>query len=232
MCRFPIAIAFASVTFQSLVVLIPGHAQDSTGSTTVQTPEGKQPEPHQPMPTDPSMILSAEPTAGNWQLDFRPGELRLYNDPATSVSYWYFTYKVINRTGQDRWWGPKFELLDESGKIQRSGRNVPVIITKRIEALVGNPLIEDQYQVLGEIRQGESNAKEGFVVWPAGDAQSVEFSLFVRGMSSELRKVPDSTDGTEKILHKTMKIDFRVPGDAKQRGSEPAMQEQVEWILR
>ncbi len=38
-----------------------------------------------------------------WELDFEPGELRLYVDTAgEAAAYWYFTYKVTNRTGRDQ----------------------------------------------------------------------------------------------------------------------------------
>ena len=44
-----------------------------------------------------------------WELDFEPGELRLWVDTAgESAAYWYFNYKVTNRTGRDQVWAPSF----------------------------------------------------------------------------------------------------------------------------
>jgi hypothetical protein len=192
----------------------------------------REAQPDQPLPVDPAQIVSSEPAPGAWQLDFKIGELRLYQDPVTQEAYWYLTYKVVNRTGQDRWWGPKFELYDDRGGLARSGRNVPVIVSKRIESLLGNPLVEDQYQVLGEIRQGEANAKEGFVVWPAGAAESTELTIFVRGVSSEVKAIPDPKSGEARQLHKTVKFEFRVSGDPRARGSQPVPCEQTQWIMR
>lgn len=229
MRQLPHAIACAALLVLSAT---PVMAQESPGSSPAVPPAQTDPKPHEPIPTDGTMTVPAEPAPGHWQLDFQVGDLRLYTDPESGAHYWYLTYKVVNRTGLDRWWGPKFELLDDSGKVRRSGRDVPVIITKRIEALLGNPLLEDQYQVLGEIRQGEANAKEGFLVWPAGDGDTAELSIFIRGMSSELRKVPDPVTGESKVLYKTVKLDYRVSGDGTQRGSEPVVREQMEWILR
>jgi hypothetical protein len=37
-----------------------------------------------------------------WELIFEPGKLRLYIDPIDQQPYWYFTYKVTNRTGKVR----------------------------------------------------------------------------------------------------------------------------------
>ncbi len=185
------------------------------------------------MPTDQALTLSPEPSEGNWQLDFQPGDFRLYTDPETHQNYWYFTYKVVNRTGQDRWWAPKMELLEDHGGLRRSGKDVSPITVKRIEALIGNKLIEDQFQIIGEIRQGESNAKEGFVVWSSDALLATELHLFIRGMSSEFKKMPNPAEGGAEItMHKTMKRDYRVSGDPQARGSTPLDCEQTEWILR
>lgn len=208
-------------------------AQDSTTPTTPKAPPKSHPQPTQPEPTDSAKTITAEPSPGNWQLDFTPGDFRLYTDPQTGEHFWYFTYKVVNRTGQDRWWAPKFELLVDGGSLRRSGKNVSPITMKRVEALIGNKLIADQYQVLGEIRQGESNAKEGFVVWSADSLEATEMHLFIRGMSSELVKVPNPQGEGEPILtYKTMKRDYRVSGDPADRGSKPVECEQTEWIMR
>ncbi len=208
-------------------------AQDSGAGSAPKAPKQSVPQAAKPLQTDPSLTLPPEPSAGNWQLDFYPGDLRVYSDPETHKNYWYFTYKVVNRTGQDRWWAPTMELLEDHGGLRRSGKDVSAITSKRIEALIGNKLIEDQYQVLGEIRQGEANAKEGFVVWSEDSLLATELHLFIRGMSSEFKKIPNpSGSGEDVTMHKTMKRDYRVSGDAEARGSTPVECEQTEWILR
>lgn len=222
-CQFICAVAIT-------LPFVGGQALAQSGGAGAVPP--KEPQPHEPMPVDGSKTVSATPSEGHWQLDFKLGELRLYRDPESGVSYWYLTYKVINRTGQDRWWGPKFELLDDHGRLRRAGRDVPVIVTKRIEALIGNPLVEDQYQVLGEIRQGEANAKESFLVWPAGEMDATELHLFARGMSSEISTVADPKTGESHVLHKTLRSDFRVSGDPAARGSDPVECELSQWIMR
>ncbi len=218
----------------SVVGLLGAHAQEATpGTPPPPAPKTKEPEPAKPIPTDPSLTLPPEASAGEWQLDFVPGDLRLYTDPTSELSYWYFTYKVVNRTGQDRWWAPRIELYEDSGRLRRSGKGVSPITMKRIEAFIGNKLVQDQYQVLGEIHQGEVNAKQGFVVWDADPTTATEMSVFIRGMSSEIKRIPSETaGGAETVQYKTMKRDYRVSGDAEARGSEPVECEKTEWILR
>ena len=207
--------------------------QGSSEQTAPKSPPpAAAPSPSEPLPVEAERTLPAEPAEGQWQINFAPGELRLYIDPESAESYWYLTYKAVNRTGQDRWWAPKMELLDDHGRLQRSGKEIPVIVVKRIQALIGNPLIEDQYQILGEIHQGESNAKEGFVVWKAAPLDATELHVFIRGLSSEFKRVPDPKGGPEVVMHKTMKRDYRVPGEPQARASTPLICEQTQWILR
>lgn len=229
--KLNLACVFAVTSF----AIVFASAQDSgAGATpTPKAPKKSEPQPATPSPTDPALTLSPEPSEGNWQLDFQPGDFRLYTDPETHQNYWYFTYKVVNRTGQDRWWAPKMELLEDHGRLRRSGKDVSPLTVKRIEALIGNKLIEDQYQIMGEILQGESNAKEGFVIWSSDALLATELHLFIRGISSEFKKLPNPLEaGAEITMHKTMKRDYRVSGDAQTRGSTPVECEQTEWILR
>lgn len=229
----PFTVRFIAFVTLIAFVLLSVNAKSFQSESTPKVPVPAKPQPAEPSPTDPALTLPPEASEGNWQLHFAPGDFRLYIDPETGVDYWYFTYKVVNRTGQDRWWAPRFELMDDQGRIRRSGKDISPITMKRIEALIGNQLIQDQYQILGEIRQGDPNAKEGFVVWNALGAMSTELNLFIRGMSSEIKKVPNpSKGGIDITMHKTMKMDFRIAGDAMARGSIPVPCEQTEWILR
>lgn len=156
-----------------------------------------------------------------WELDFRPGALRMFTDATEGKSYWYFTYKVVNRTGRERMWAPRFELFTDSGQIERSGREVPSRVTASILEMLGNKLLEDQNQVIGEILVGEENAKEGLVVWPADDLAVTEFTVFVTGASGKVRRVPDPKTGESRVERWTIRFNYIVPGDATARGSTP-----------
>jgi hypothetical protein len=51
-----------------------------------------------------------------WQLDFEPGQLRLYTDPIDGEHYWFFTYVITNNTGRDQLWAPFLRALHRSGR--------------------------------------------------------------------------------------------------------------------
>jgi hypothetical protein len=167
-----------------------------------------------------------------WQLNFEAGDLRLYVDEDTKSRYWYFTYTVTNRTGKDQLWVPNMVLYTDGGEILQAGRDVPSQITEDILDLLGNELLEDQNEVIGDILQGKEHAKEGLVIWPARNTKVTEMSLFVAGISGETARVKNPATGKEVILRKTLQRDYLVPGDAVARGSTPAEFVEETWILR
>jgi hypothetical protein len=167
-----------------------------------------------------------------WELHFDSGPLRLYTDAQTGLHFWYFTYTVTNRTGRDQLWAPSLTLYTDGGAILASGRDVPTRVTEDILDLLGNDLLEDQNEIIGDLLQGRENAREGLVVWPANSAQVNELSIFVRGISGETARVKNPVTNEDVTLYKTLQRDYLVPGNATARGSEPVALEEEQWILR
>lgn len=172
------------------------------------------------------------PVPFRWELNFEPGHLRLYVDQETGGTYWYFTYTVTNRTGKEQLWAPSLVLYTDNGEILEAGRDVPSQVVEEIRDMLGDPLIEDQNQIIGDIFQGREHAKEGVVVWPANHLNVTEMSLFIAGISGETARVKNPVNGQEIILRKTLQRDYLVPGNALARGSEPVQLVQQQWILR
>jgi hypothetical protein len=167
-----------------------------------------------------------------WELDFQPGYLRLYVDPVDDTAWWYFTYKVVNGTGEDQLWAPSFVLFTDAGEILTSGRDVPSHIEEDIRSLIGNKLMETQNEAIGEIFQGPEHAREGLVVWPARETDVNELSLFIAGISGETARIANPLTGEELILRKTLQRDYLIRGDALSRGSQPIELLRERWILR
>jgi hypothetical protein len=167
-----------------------------------------------------------------WELSFEPGDLRLHVDDVTGAAYWYFTYMVTNQTGKDQLWAPSLVLYTDTGEILPAGKDVPVRITQELLALLGNPLMEDQNQIIGDIHQGKEHAKEGLVVWPVGNLEVNEISLFISGISGETARIKNPVSSEEVILRKTLQRDYLIPGEALARRREPAELVSQAWILR
>jgi hypothetical protein len=167
-----------------------------------------------------------------WQLDFEPGDLRLYVDPVDGRTYWYFNYSIINRTGADQLWAPSFVLYTDSGEILESGRGVSTRVTESLVNLLGNDLLELQNEIIGDIFQGPEYAKDGIVVWPARRTDATEIALFVAGISGETARVRNPLTDEQVILRKTLRRDYLIRGDALARGSEPVELVEEDWVLR
>lgn len=167
-----------------------------------------------------------------WELRFEPGHLRLYLDEARGDAYWYFTYMVTNRTGDDQLWAPTFTLFTDAGEILSSGRGVPAAIAEDLMQLLGNELLESQNEVIGEILHGREHAKEGLAIWPARNLEVNELSLFIAGTSGETAKVKNPVSGEDVLLRKTLQRDYLIPGDAPARGSKPVDLIRQQWVMR
>lgn len=156
-----------------------------------------------------------------WEIDFKPGDLRLYVDPTDGRHYWYFTYTVTNLTNRDLIFAPKIELFLDSGEVLRSGRGVPTRAVGQVRRMLADPLLEDQNRIIGDLRVGRENARTGIAMWPAEDQDVTEITLFIRGLSSDRKVVKHHGSGEDVSLYRTLRREYQVPGDPEARGSDP-----------
>jgi hypothetical protein len=189
-----------------------------------------------PLPWSASVAVAGHPKPAavpyRWELDFTPGDLRLYIHPDDGAAYWYFTYAITNRTGREQTWAPELVLFTDDGHILRSGANVPPEVNASLLALLGNEFLEVQNEILGEIFPGKGHMKEGLVVWRAPAKDMTEMSLFISGLSGETARIRNPVTNDEVILRKTLQRDYLVPGNDAGRGSTPAELVGQRWILR
>ncbi len=167
-----------------------------------------------------------------WELVFEPGDLRLYVDPVADQAFWYLTYEVTNRTGRERVWAPSFILFTDAGEIVASGRGVSTRVAMDIHELLGNELLENQHEIIGEIFHGREHAKEGLVIWRADELDVTEVSMFVAGISGETATINNPITGEIVVLRKTLQRDYIVPGDVLARGSRPVEPVRHRWVMR
>ena len=167
-----------------------------------------------------------------WELRFEPGPLRLFVDPIDRGAYWYFTYVVTNGTERDQIWAPDLVLFTDAGEILRAGDQVPSRVEEQLRELLGNELLETQSEIIGTIRQGIEHARDGLAVWPVGETQITELSLFIGGLSGETARITNPLSGEPIILRKTMERRYRAPGDPIARGSRPLEFISQRWVMR
>ena len=171
-------------------------------------------------------------TPPRWELEFEPGALRVYVDEASEQVYWYFTYMLTNRTGRERTWAPSFTLYTDAGEILAAGRGVPTRVTDDLHELLGNRFLENQNEIIGEIFHGRDHAREGLVIWRAGNLRVNELSMFIAGISSDTARIEHPVTGQDLVLRKTVQRDYLVPGDLLPHGSKPVELVTEHWVMR
>jgi hypothetical protein len=115
---------------------------------------------------------------------------------------------------------PRVELFTDKGEIIRSGRGVPTEVTRRLRGLLQNKLLEDENQIIGDLRQGKEHAKDGLLIWSATDLGSNDLTIFLTGLSNDTEQVAHPVTGEKIVLRKTLRLDYRVAGNADERGSD------------
>jgi hypothetical protein len=180
-----------------------------------------------------------DPIPRRWQLELQPGPLRIATIDVKDEgpkAYFYMTYKVTNASGGDLLFAPSFDLATDQGDVLRSGRDVPAAVTKSLLESLGNKYLEDQISIVGNLLQGEGNAKEGLVVWPAGSLRLTQLEVYAAGFSGETKSVDiqDPTTGkpAKATVRKTLQIRYQPTGEIRDQGSKPFDVLEQRWVMR
>lgn len=187
----------------------------------------------------PGMAPEPDPAPRRWQLAIEPGPLRVASVEVAGqgrLSYFYFTYKVTNGSGNDLLFAPSFDLGVDAGPVRRSGRDVSADVTRQIVGDLESKDLQDQIGIVGMLPQGEENAKEGVVIWPVNETHLAEVAVYAAGFSGEMRTVATKDPKTGKsasvTVRKTLMLRFQGPGDLKNVGSNPLPVIEQRWIMR
>lgn len=179
-----------------------------------------------------------DPIPRKWELTIEPGPLRYasVDDGTGPKGYFYLTYTVTNTTGKDMLFTPSFELCNDKGEVVRSGRDVPAAVTKAILDRLDNKLIQDQISIVGMLLQGEGNAKEGLVVFPATTLRFSQLEVYAMGFSGETKTVEQRDAKTGKMvkvtLRKTLMLRYQPTGEVRTPGATPFELIEKRWVMR
>ncbi len=140
-------------------------------------------------------------------------------------------YTVTNNTGQDLLFTPEFELMTDTGQIIKAGKGVDDSIFTQIQKLYKNPLLESPVDILGKILQGEDNAKDGVAIFTGVDPGARDFRFMVGGISGETAPVLDPVTHQKVVLHKTLVLDYAIPGQAIDIAPQPQFKSRT-WVMK
>lgn len=185
--------------------------------------------------TSPSALATPpEPSARppRWELKFEVvHDLRLLE--LDNQYYWFMTYLVTNRTGEDQIFVPNAILATDAGDIVKDGEGVSYEITQRILKLMKQPLLESKNQIIGQLKTGKEYAREGLMVWKAGSLEDVrDVRVFFGGLSSDTQVVENPVTGDDAVVRKHLAREYDCPGDPTVEPAHAVELRKQEWIMR
>jgi hypothetical protein len=179
-----------------------------------------------------------DPIPRKWELTVEPGPLRYasVDDGTGPKGYFYLTYTVTNTSGKDMLFTPSFEMCNDKGEVVRSGREVPAAVTRAILDSLNNELLQDQISIVGMLLQGEGNAKDGLVVFPATTLRFSEMEVYGAGFSGETKTIEQRDAKTGKpvkvTLRKTLMLRYQPTGEVRSQGARPFELIEKRWVMR
>ncbi|MCP4709526.1 MAG: hypothetical protein GY869_12940 [Planctomycetes bacterium] len=200
----------------------------------------------QPEPMAAQKRAAMIPPAGTWLLDFElhgdPQKISMILPGETQArTYWYLLYTVTNDTGDDVNFYPKVELFTDTFKLHRAGKNVRRMVFAAIKERYATtiPLLERQQNITGKLLTGEDNARDSVAIFEDFDPKARSINVFVSGLSNEIVRVKsplkvdqDSDQTAESLLRRTLKLNYKVPGDKLNPNERVILYQDRSWVLR
>ncbi|MEX0775541.1 MAG: hypothetical protein WD042_07480 [Phycisphaeraceae bacterium] len=187
--------------------------------------------------TAPRLLAYPTPAmvSHSWNLEFShdvPRAIAVKSVDGLTRWYWYMTYKVVNKTGEDRLFVPEITIATDEGDIVSAGRGVASNVYDAIKEQAGNRFLESPARVVGKILQGQDYAKESVAIWPVFAHDVTQVTVFVGGLSGETQVI--TIPGTDKsaLVSKTLMMTYKMPGDPASPQNQAVMAQGEDWIMR
>jgi len=171
----------------------------------------------------------------SWEFDFeidKPRAIAVKDVSGKLSWYWFITYKVTNNTQQERLFIPETTIATDEGDILTPGRNVPFNVFDAIKKKVGNTLLENPSDIVGRILQGEDNARESVIIWPALDHHVSEVKVFMGGLSGETTVIKNPRTGENVLMSKTLMLTYKTPGKPLRPQQQTVIESRRDWVMR
>ncbi|MDP6381209.1 MAG: hypothetical protein QF662_07685, partial [Phycisphaerae bacterium] len=158
-----------------------------------------------------------------WTLNLKfeaPRPIRIYGTNREPKIYWYILYSARNDSGATRFFAPDFILYTNEAKLHRSGIHPEVHKVIKERRKRRTRFLENSAKIIGNLLEGEDNARDGVAIFAPIGPKTKSFTLFVGGLSGRyiLRDNPAAKADTplaEKkiVLYKTLAVDYKLIGD-------------------
>ncbi len=182
---------------------------------------------------------SLAPSADIWTIDVvytQPKQFAVKSGNNQVERYWYIILSLVNNTGRDVPFYPKFELMTDTWDITSSDTGIVKGIYDSLKLMNQGsfPFMVTMDEVEHKILQGRDNSVDLLVVWKDFDLAAKGVKMFFAGFSNETAVVETQRDGQtiKHHLQKTLELAYSIPGDSKHRESQQLSFESKQWIMR
>ena len=165
-------------------------------------------------------------------------------DKAEPVVYWYMLYTVENPSDQEVDFYPDFELVTNTLRVVQSEIQVSPEAFRAIQRRSGDPLLIPPERVIGKLLRGKDRARHSVAIWKDFDLKATSFTVFVSGLSGEMKRVKNPAFDANKpesrtneryfTFRKTLSIPYKFPGSAvtRDRVAPERLADKQQWIMR
>jgi hypothetical protein len=184
----------------------------------------------------------------SWELSFRFQDPQRVSvvvpDRAEPVVYWYMLYTVENPSDQEVDFYPEFQLVTNTLRVVQSEVRVSPEAFRAIQRRSGDPLLIPPERVIGKLLRGKDRARHSVAIWKDFDTKATSFTVFVSGLSGEMKRVKNPAFDASKpesrtneryfTFRKTLSIPYKFPGSAatRDRVSPERLADKQQWIMR
>ena len=173
----------------------------------------------------------------SWQLEFsfsKPQRMRVMvgqGRQAHVVTCYYLRYTVVNNTGKDIFFVPRFEMLTDTGRVIAATSDISGKLFAAIRRRTGDAFLINPMLVAGRLLQGKDYARDSVAVFMGLTSKDRGFKIFVSGLSGETAVQTDPLTGKPVVLHKTLLLHYSVPGEAINLRPHPILLSKT-WVMR
>ena len=173
----------------------------------------------------------------SWQLNFsfsKPQRMQLtvgHGRQAHVVTCYYLRYTVVNNTGKDIFFVPRFDMVTDTGRVIPATVDISGQLFAAIRHRTGDAFLINPMLVAGRLLQGKDYAKDSVAVFMGLTSKDRGFKIFVSGLSGETAVQADPLTGKPVVLHKTLVLHYSVPGEAINMRPHPILLSRT-WVMR
>ncbi len=173
----------------------------------------------------------------SWQLNFsfsKPQRMQVvvgHGQHAHVVTCFYLRYTVVNNTGRDIFFVPRFEMVTDTGRVIPATVDISGHLFAAIRHRTGDAFLINPMLVAGRLLQGKDYARDSVAVFMGLTTKDRGFKIFVSGLSGETAVQANPLTGKPVVLHKTLLLHYSVPGEAINMRPHPILLSKT-WVMR